>query len=117
MLGPLNKTEFHLPKKAEIGTLVKEKVLNYILCFSYLIVSRFEKKRTLHLNSLNCTNIYFCCVLSEKTMAQLESPSFKHALRLTKLELAKASEEKNMKCHQCFLYYFTITCISSWKRP
>ena len=22
-----------------------------------------------------------------------------------------------MKCHQCFLYYFTITCISSWKRP
>ena len=69
------------------------------------------------MNSLNCTNIYFCCVLIEKTMAQLEFPLFKHALRLTKLELAKASEEKNMKCHQCFLYYFTITCISSWKRP
>ena len=34
--GPLNKTEFHLPKKAEIGTLVKEKVLNYILCFFIL---------------------------------------------------------------------------------
>ena len=30
--GPLNKIEFHLPKKAEIGTQVKKKVLYYCLC-------------------------------------------------------------------------------------
>ena len=59
--------EFHLPKKAEIGTLVKEKVLNYCLVFSVFDGYHCDKK---------VFNILFPCCSDCLSLETKRGPSF-----------------------------------------